>query len=54
MNQGQAGKGEGIFLRSVLAITMAARTVQNGVVFRASKQVILGLGEGGRWEVDGG
>ena len=34
---------------------MAARTVQNGVVFRASKQVILGLGEGegGRW-MEGG
>ena len=24
------------------------------VLFKASKQVILGLGEGGGWEVDGG
>ena len=54
MNQGQAGKGQGIFLRSVLAITMAARTIRSGVVFKASKQVMVGLGEGGGWEVDGG
>ena len=42
------------FLRSVLAITMAARTVRSRVEFKASKQVMVGLGEGGGWEVDGG
>ena len=35
---------------------MPARTVRNGVVFRASKEVVMGLGEGGGWEAekDGG
>ena len=32
IKEGHAGKGEGIFLRSVLAITMAARTIQIGTV----------------------
>ena len=32
IKEGRAGKGEGIFLRSVLAITMAARTIQIGTV----------------------
>ena len=43
-------------LCSVLAILMPARTVRNGVVFRASKEVVMGLGEGGGWEAekDGG
>ena len=54
MKQGHTGKGKGIFLRSELAITMAARTVQSRVVSKASKQVILGLGEVKGWEVDGG
>ena len=50
MNQGQAGKGQGISLRSVLAILIPARTVRSGVEFKASKQVMVGLGEGGgRW-----
>ena len=54
MKQGHTGKGKGIFLRSELAITMAARTVRSRVEFKASKQVMVGLGEGGGWEVDGG
>ena len=33
---------------------MAARIVRSGLVFKASKQVMIGLGEGGGWEVDGG
>ena len=33
---------------------MAARTVRSRVEFKASKQVMVGLGEGGGWEVDGG